>query len=339
MVRNITVPTPIQIDFPVSRLDTVSRGWVQERAEQVVRLLRGTPYRHLASSVRACADLTEIVYPLADTEHVKAPAEWLLWVYPLDEYCEKLARSSAEGMRFVEHIFASMTADAPPSEPVGRGMREMWLAARAVMSDAWQQEFLEDLHAYLTTAVRSATELAREPLPSLEEFIAFRRDLSGTKPTVDLVEASAGVRLPDSVRAARSWQTVKACCADVIAWTNCYYSYGREHSEGERHNLVNHFVETAGMDVAAARDEVARMINSRVHEFLDAAAALSADESAAGLSPADRESVSRCVLGLTYWMRGHLDWYLQICPERFSEPERLRADDAFRPEGGRQGHE
>jgi len=261
------VESAIVIDFEPARLPDDARRWLSDRTEQVIHLLRPTPYRHLTSTVAACADLVEIAYPLADARTVMAPAEWMLWVYPLDEYPEKLSPSTADGMAYIDRIFAAMTAEHAPDEPVAAGMRRMWQLAGASMSPAWQNEFWADLNDYLTVAVRSATELRDKLLPDLDDFIALRRDLSGTKPTIDLIETTTATPLTDTFRAGPAWQECKNACADVIAWTNCYYSYSRETSEGEPHNLVNYFIQQQGMTVTAAKQRVAAMTNARVGEF------------------------------------------------------------------------
>jgi hypothetical protein len=283
---------------------------VRERARTIRLRLTDAGLGRFVQDDDVMVDLIRRTSPQAGADTIGFVADWLLWVFPLDDLCE--------------HVFARrrpagnpLTTGALP-QVVTTGVAEFRAAVTAGMSPGWGARFRHDLDSYLSHAVRYAGVSAPDDLPPLDDFLLLRREESAAKPTVDLVEVAAGADLPAEFRACADWCGLTDACADVLAWTNDLHSYRKERQAGSRFNLVDVLVRRAGLSEPDAYARAVDMTNRTAREFVARAAALAHSPQFRSLPEQSRSDALRCLDGMRYWMRGQYEWFVTTRPARYA---------------------
>jgi hypothetical protein len=298
-------------------------AFVRHRARVVRERLEAAGLGRFAQGDDVMVDLICRTSTQAESGDIGPVAEWLLWLFPLDDLCEEVFASGraedlvpADGTDLARHLMAT----AFPSV-VAAGMSEFCDDIAARMSPGWNNRFFRDLDAYLLHAVRYAGTTT-DDLPALDEFLSLRREEGAAKPTVDLVEVAAGADLREEFRSSATWRHLVDACADVLTWTNDIYSYEKERHAGSRFNLVDVLVRHEHLPEHHALARAVDMTNEKAREFAAGAAELVDNRDFSSLSALERADVLRCVRGMEHWMGGQYEWFVITGPARYHAPPR-----------------
>lgn len=284
---------------------------VRDRARSIRLRLSALGLSEFVQDDETMVDLICRTSPEAGPDTIEFAAEWLLWVFPLDDLCEYFFGRSGPPA-----FVGLLTATALP-QIVTTGMAAFCTAVTARMSPGWGSQFLRNVDSYLLHAIRHAGKTSPDDLPAVADFLVLRREEGAAKPTLDLVEVAAGADLPAEFRGSPVWRRLTDACADVLTWTNDIHSYQKERHAGSRFNLVDVLAHHARLDEPAAYAQAVTMTNEKAHEFIAGAAELIRSREFTSLSAQTQADVLRCVRGMKHWMRGQYEWFVTTRPARY----------------------
>jgi hypothetical protein len=81
------------------------------------------------------------------------------------------------------------------------------------------------MELYLEAVTREARYRDNGVTPDLKSYMTIRRNTSGVKPCLDLLEYGFGIDLPDFVANDPILKTLKQTADDFIAWANVCVHY------------------------------------------------------------------------------------------------------------------
>lgn len=251
-----------------------------------------------------------LVHPTADAEALDLMAEWFAWLFLVDDQLddgsfgrspERMAQAVAL-MRDILDCDAAYPEDAP-MPPIASALRDLWRRTARRASPAWRDRFTCHLEQCLTTAtVWEAENRVRGSVPSEESYIANRRHTGAIYVCMDLIEIVEDVEVPAENHRTPAFRTALDAACDVVCWVNDVYSFAKERSLGEVHNLVHVVGCHRGLDERRAMEEVCSAIAVRTDAFLAAEDSLLQEyaQEVSWLRPS--------LAGMRSWMRGNLDW-------------------------------
>jgi hypothetical protein len=295
---------------------------VRDRARAIRLRLAAEGLGRFVQSDDAMTDLICRTSPRAGADTIGLVADWLLWLFPLDDLCEHVFATSAAAETVPAGdtgLVSRLSATALP-RIVTTGMADFCTAVTARMSSGWGERFRRDLDRYLVHAIRHAGTSTVDDLPELDDFLVLRREEGAAKPTIDLIEVAVRADLPEAFRGSPAWRQLHNACADVLTWCNDIYSYRKERYAGNRFNLIDVLARHDQLSEQDAHSRAVGMVNRKAQEFVAGAARLVHSAEFSSLTEDARSDVLRCVEGMQYWMRGQYDWFVITCPARYQVP-------------------
>ncbi|PCH34836.1 terpenoid synthase [Wolfiporia cocos MD-104 SS10] len=185
---------------------------------------------------------------------------------------------------------------------------QLWACLIRSTSAVWQQRFQRHYQAFRGARALSATDNEQLVIPDLESYVALRRDSSGVKILLDLIEYSAGLRIPDRIYAAPMLQQLRTDVCNIISWSTDIASYVRQHSD--RHNLVVVLMAQRRLTAQGAVTAAGRLVKETIANFFANEASLLAQSF--GHADADvrryAQGLRDCIVGSTHWLY-ETDWF------------------------------
>ncbi len=254
-------------------------------------------------------------------------AQWLAWRAYADDalaYVLGAGWNLPASRRFPDRLAQFMPADGvqrtPPTNPVERGLADLWGRTGARLSRAGR-----DLlgAAVLSLAEGWAWELANQAynrVPDLADYLEMRRHTSGSGIQLALIQASLVDQVPAEALAARPVRALMAATQDVVGLVNDLFSYQREiEYEGDLNNAVLAVETLLGCSRERSAAIIANLACARVLEFerlleLELPALLEDLR----LAPERQDCLTGAISRLKSWMSGTLHWHETTC--RYGEP-------------------
>ncbi|MBM9624461.1 terpene synthase family protein [Streptomyces zhihengii] len=225
------------------------------------------------------------MYPTASLSHLVQLTAVDAWMFLADDHADEL--------RTIDGLISS-----------GGILGEVLQRIEADMSPQWCTRFREHLADWVTSNEQAATRHHAQEVPSLEEYVPWRR-VSGTLLWgFDLVEYATERELPAASVSSSAYAELVEAAADVICWTNDLYSAPKEIQRGDPNNLLVVLQHHYGMTLQEAAEATVERIEARVSEF-HALLPTMLDQA----PPSSLHSVHRAWAdGLASWMRGNLEF-------------------------------
>ncbi|MBC8074024.1 MAG: hypothetical protein IAG13_37235 [Deltaproteobacteria bacterium] len=253
------------------------------------------------------ARLTARAYPTAPLEHLLVVAQWNVWLFAHDDGCDATAsgRDPDALVALYRELGGILHGGRPraTASVAERAFADVIPRIFARASASWRERFTAAVDGYLAACVWEATNRVRQCVPSLEDYVEWRRDSGAVRTSIALVEVCERIDLDDEIIALPEVQALADACNDVVCWTNDIFSFPKERAEGDTHNLVmvlEHHRCPGDLEHAAAW--AADMCNARVDDFV-----VMADDLPGFGDEVDRE-LDRFVDTLRARMRGNFDW-------------------------------
>jgi germacradienol/geosmin synthase len=248
--------------------------------------------------------------------------DWYVWVFYFDDHfleMYKRTRDTAGAREHLMNLRRFMPADAsggpPPeaSDPVARGLADLWARTIPVMSMAWRHRFADRTRNLLEESLWELANIRADRIANPVEYIGKRRKVGGAPWSASLVEHAAGAEVPEAIAATRPLRVLAGTFADAVHLRNDIFSYQREtQTEGEVNNGVLVFERFFGLAPQQAADAVNDLITSRMQQFEHTAITelpmLFADR---GVPPAGQAAVLAYVKGLQDWQSGGHEWHMR----------------------------
>ncbi|MDQ6616935.1 MAG: germacradienol/geosmin synthase [Actinomycetota bacterium] len=265
--------------------------------------------------------LCAYTHPDAPSPELDLVTDWYVWVFYFDDhFLDTFKRSGdvAGGKAYLDRLPGFMPLDPSaampePTNPVERGLADLWVRTVPSKSVGWRRRFRENTESLLEESTWELLNISEARMPNPIEYIEMRRKVGGAPWSANLVEHAVFVEVPSRVAAARPMRVLKDTFADAVHLRNDLFSYQREtEDEGEINNgvlVVERFFDVGTQEAANLVNDV---LTSRLHQFENTALAeVPPLFEEYGLNLVERAEVALYVKGLQDWQAGGHEWHLR----------------------------
>jgi hypothetical protein len=239
------------------------------------------------------------IYPSASPADLELLTKWVVWMFLLDDQFDDRA---VDDVTLAPHyLLTDMTAILNDQRfdgdsPLTAALADLWRATKAIRSPHWCATFTAHASAYLTSFLREMSDRVSGRHPSLATYLRHRRDSVAMAAFLDLSEISAGVDLPEEVRASPEMAALTRAASDHVGAVNDIFSHPKETAFGYYHNAVSIVSAERGLPVHRAMEVVRDLADEFMCEFSEA-------ERAVFVPPAYRTEMRALLRGHVTWCR------------------------------------
>ncbi|MFC3500401.1 terpene synthase family protein [Micromonospora krabiensis] len=308
-MRTFAVSALREPPFPARRHDGIdllageTAGWVESfglisSGHRLSRLRRADA---AGLAARAC--------PEGPVERVRLLADLVSWLFVMDDACDEDGLGEAP-TRLAPVVAALLdvldgqggTATVPAEAgPLGAALHDLCRRVRAHGRSALLLRFVSRLRDYLLALLWEAANREHRRAPGVAEYVQMRRHTGGVHPSFALTDLALDGLPGAALRTDPALLTVDTLAADLVCWCNDVFSYGKERTAPDGHNLVTVIARESGQDEAAAL----RAAADRFNDALEAYLAAEADLLATG-----NEALRPVLTARRNWIRATYDWSL-----------------------------
>jgi germacradienol/geosmin synthase len=256
--------------------------------------------------------------PETDLAALSLASQWLAWRAYADDALARIlgaAWNLPAARRLADRLAQFMPVDgaqlAVPTNPIERGLADLWDRTRARMARAGRDLLRA---AVLSLAGGWAWELANQAYNRVADpvdYLETRRSTSGSAIQLALIVAPVIDQVPADLIAARPVRSVTAAAQDVVGLVNDVFSFQKEiEYEGDLNNgvLVMQTLLDCGRPQAAAI--TANLASARVREFEHVLALeLPPLLEDVHLDQRGRDCLTEAIRRLESWMSGTRYWH------------------------------
>ncbi|MCJ1347352.1 hypothetical protein MMC31_005575 [Peltigera leucophlebia] len=252
-------------------------------------------------------------WPQGGKDSLRTGSDWLILLFKyddlLDEASSNLMRDE-RGATKASKIFISAIADTEnfqpvPYLPIATACHDFMTRFRAMSPPNVAKRFVDSITSYAIAASKQTGFRERNLRPSVEEYVALRRETGAVMTCMPFIENSLGIDLPDSVLQHPIIEKLHTAANDIVCWGNDITSFNREQAAGDHFNLVAVVALEKGLPVQVALEYVYLMFQSAVSRFENAKFQIPT------LDPENHEIVSKYVEGLGFLCSGLTRWYFE----------------------------
>ncbi|WP_324192306.1 terpene synthase family protein [Nocardia brasiliensis] len=264
--------------------------------------------------------LCAYTHPDCDSRELDLITDWYVWVFYFDDHFLELfkrTRDTKGAKEYLDRLRDFMPlAGGPlpgPTNPVERGLADLWVRTVPAMSMDWRTRFAATTTALLEESRWELANIAEGRIANPIEYIEMRRKVGGAPWSANLVEHAVGAQIPAELATTRPLEVLRDTFADAVHLRNDIFSYEREvRQEGENANGILVVEQFFGYETQQSAEVVNNLLTSRLQQFehttvtelpvLFAEQAVGADEQAAVLAYAK---------GLQDWQSGGHEWHMR----------------------------
>ena len=265
--------------------------------------------------------LCSYTHPEAPGPELDLITDWYVWVFFFDDHfieVYKRTKDVAGAKEYLDRLPRFMPIDPAgatpaPTNPVERGLIDLWARTSPGTSEDWRRRFFESTRNLLEESTWELNNINTGRVANPIEYIEMRRKVGGAPWSAGLVEHAVSAEIPARIAASRPMRVLKDTFSDAVHLRNDLFSYQREvEEEGENANCVLVFERFFGVDAQRAADLVNDALSSRLYQFENTALTelpILFDEH--GLDPGERRDVVAYVKGLQDWQSGGHEWHMR----------------------------
>jgi hypothetical protein len=226
-------------------------GTLHPRAEEL-RVYGRTWVQHVGM-VKTAAELARFdaalywqliaeAYPQAPWEVLTIAHDWSCWGFFMDDFDD--ASEAATQPTTLRHFFGQVLAmlnDSPlPGERsvLLQVVEEIWRRMRLHSSGEWRRRFICTLAESFAAYQWEVENRLSQRVPSIAEYIEYRRKTGGWRTLVLLVDLALGRTLPEQVYSNPALQHLLDTANNAICWANDLFSFEKERAADNIHNLI-----------------------------------------------------------------------------------------------------
>ncbi|MBN3898969.1 MAG: germacradienol/geosmin synthase [Nostoc sp. NOS(2021)] len=285
-----------------------------------------------------------LIHPNASGTELNLTAGWLVWGTYADDYFPALyghTRDMAGAKVFNARLSAFMPLDSTPiplpTNPVERGLADLWSRTAAPMSANARRQFRRAVEDMTESWLWELANQIQNRIPDPVDYVEMRRKTFGSDLTMSLSRLAQGDEIPPKIYRTRPMRGLDNSAADFACLTNDIFSYQKEiEFEGELNNGVLVVQQFLNCDLPQAVEVVNDLMTSRMRQFEHIVATeLPALFDDFDLDASAREKLHGYVEKLQQWMCGVLKWHIAV--DRYKEFELRNNSAAGRLFGGPTG--
>ncbi|MEG4206351.1 family 2 encapsulin nanocompartment cargo protein terpene cyclase [Microcoleus sp. Pol7_A1] len=286
------------------------------------------------------------IHPKGSEDELNLTACWLVWGTYADDYFPAIYGNNRDivGAKVFNarmSVFMPLdnsTPPAVPTNPVERGLADIWYRTAGPMSLTARTEFRRAIQDMTDSWVWELANQIQNRIPDPIDYIEMRRKTFGSDLTMSLSRLAQGGEIPMEIYYSRPIRSLENSAADFSCFTNDIFSYQKEiEFEGEIHNLVLVVQNFLNCNIPQAVDIVNNLMTDRAKQFQHIVATeLPALFDDFNLDESTRKKLLGYVEKLENWMCGVLRWHIKV--DRYKEFElRNSASPIARVLGGPTG--
>ena len=329
------VPYPARCNPSLETARAHSKSWAREMDMIDVPQQGTVIWTEKNFDAHDYALLCSYTHPDATPADLDLVTEWYVWVFYFDDHFLEMFKRSHDlpGARaYLDQLAGFMPVDGDisqsPSNPVERGLADLWGRTVPAHTDDWRRRFAESTRNLLAESLWELANINEGRLANPIEYIEMRRKVGGAPWSANLIEHAVGAEVPARLAATRPLQVLRDTFADSVHLRNDLFSYQREvQEEGELSNSVLVFERFLDIPTQQAADAVNDLLTSRLHQFEHTALTEVPpllDEQA--VTPAARLGVGLYVKGLQDWQSGGHEWHMRS--SRYMNSGTAEAEDS-----------
>ncbi|MDS1271285.1 germacradienol/geosmin synthase [Lipingzhangella sp. LS1_29] len=284
--------------------------------------------RFLLFDLPHCAAM---IHADASPEQLNLSSDWLAWGTYGDDYfpvvfgaSRDVAAAKACNDRLPAFMPLDLGATPEPTNPIERGLADLWRRTAAAMTTAARDRFRTAVMDMTSSWLWELDNQAQHRVPDPVDYIEMRRRTFGSDMTMSLSRLAHVDDIPPGLEQTRTIREMETAAQDYACFVNDLFSYQKEiQFEGELHNLVLVVENFLCLDRFTARDVVADLMRARMEQFQHIVAhdlpALFVEHN---LDQRARTALSAHAAKLKDWMSGILEWHRKCA--RYQEHELRR---------------
>jgi hypothetical protein len=247
-------------------------------------------------------------YPRADREMVQIAADWIAWLFFMDDQCDEagIGRDLRQMAALHERFVAILEGAAPHAHDWGltRALADIRrrLAARAPAG--WLRRFCEQASLYFTANRWETANRQRGIVPNVSTYCAARLFSGAVYACFSLTELAANIDIPFYARHHATVQQLERCANNIICWCNDILSYPKELRHGDVHNLVLVIQHEQRCSLTEACERALALHDRETASFVQARTCLP------HFDPVTDAAIETYVDGLQSWICANRDWSL-----------------------------
>ncbi|NGY61489.1 germacradienol/geosmin synthase [Lentzea sp. NEAU-D13] len=264
--------------------------------------------------------LCAYTHPDCDGETLDLVTDWYVWVFYFDDHFVELYKRNPDiegAQRYLDRLPLFMPVSGriteTPTNPVEKGLADLWCRTVGSHSPDWRQRFAGNTKHLLDESMWELHNISAKRLANPIEYVEMRRKVGGAPWSANLVEHAVGLEVPGRIALTRPIEVLRDTFSDAVHLRNDLFSYEREVlDEGELSNSVLVFETFLGLPTQEAAEAVNDLLTSRLHQFEHTALTevpILLDEHA--VDPIGRAAVLGYVKGLQDWQAGGHEWHLR----------------------------
>ena len=214
------MPYPARLNPNVEGARAHSKGWAREMGMLDPGPDAGAPtiWEEPELDAHDYPLLCAYTHPECPGPELDLVTDWYVWVFYFDDHFLELYKrpqDRAGAKTYLDRLPAFMPVDlSPPPEPtnpVERGLANLWFRTAPTRSLEWRTRFFESTKALLEESTWELSNIAESRVPNPIEYIEVRRKVGGAPWSADLVEHAVFVEVPARVAESRplsqiTWQ-------------------------------------------------------------------------------------------------------------------------------------
>lgn len=269
------------------------------------------------------------IHPKGSEDELNLTACWLVWGTYADDYFPAIYGNNRDivGAKVFNarmSVFMPLddsTPPAVPTNPVERGLADIWSRTAGPMSLTARTEFRRAIQDMTDSWVWELANQIQNRIPDPIDYIEMRRKTFGSDLTMSLSRLAQGGEIPMEIYYSRPMRSLENSAADFACFTNDIFSYQKEiEFEGEIHNLVLVVQNFLNCNIPQAVEIVNNLMTDRAKQFQHIVATeLPALFDDFNLDESTREKLLGYVEKLENWMCGVLRWHIKV--DRYKEFE------------------
>jgi 5-epi-alpha-selinene synthase len=250
------------------------------------------------------AELEANAFPGAPIELLTLATEWVTLFCALDDFVE----TSGLGVLGLSGYLSSALVAFRGSthghvEPLLQAFQDVGSRMRRLLGDAVALEFAVELEGIFSAFVWEEINRQNAAHPDFAVYRIMRMTTVGVRPHFLLSQTMAPSARPSN-RDAEVLQELERITCRAVGWANDIFTYEKELSSGEVHNIVSVLMRTERLPLREALERARALHDEEVCSFLRLQARL------AGGAREDGVTEHR-VAHLRHWIGGHLQWARQ----------------------------
>lgn len=288
-------------------IDRQSVEWLQSNNPSF------TPKQIKALRTLFAGKLTAQCYSTAPLQRLRVISDWMNYLFHLDDISDGMMTRETDVLAdavmnalWVPEYYKSTRAKGKeqPEEELNAGKlaRDFWNRCLPDAGPGTQARFKETLGFFFEAVNIQARARDAGVVPDLESYIDVRRDTSGCRPCWVLIEYGLGIDLPDFVAEHPIMKALNQSTNDLVTWSNDIFSYAKERSRGDTHNMIPILMVHHGHTLQSAVDYVGELCRQTIDNFIADRKRLPS------WGPEIDGMVNRYVEGLQDWIVGSLHW-------------------------------